>query len=128
MSAYASGVFDDVVAVQLENVSFDGIHHIEIVLPGIFGYGLRHSTDHEILTESVHCLPVHGLSQFTPMGKTLLHQRHQRLVAQGPQELLEIHGLHFEMTFRRGDQDVAKVRLQGHQRTGFKIMVPAVLD
>lgn len=88
------GVLVDITTVQVQNPSFHCVDSRKIMRCHVFLDSLWHSTHEQILSETVHSLPVKRL----PHRPSFLEVHDdfivQQLLVNSPHEFFEIHGIH----------------------------------
>ena len=95
-------------------MTFDGIHFCKVPRGSVFGYGLRHSTNNEVLAEIVQRLSVevtHGLAFL----ELLPNIGHQDFVAHSPKEFFKVHGVHLYTVLLGWNDNVLNVFLDRYE-------------
>ena len=120
--------FPDIGTVQGENVPFPGVGRLKAqIVIQICRYALRHAPDNHVLLEEQHGLPMDGLFKRLLLGETFLDICRKGLFATRPKEFLEIHGVHGDGVFLRGNENIRYVFLDADKRTRFDDVVTTVL-
>lgn len=128
LGSVACGVyFVEIILIQRYDGTLYTVHLFQIVGFKISGHSLRHTADKHIQPKIAHQLAVRGVTHGRPAVKTSLEQPDCGGVPQCPPELLVIHGKHVEFDFLARNQDVPDILTDRNQRTGFHVIISAVL-
>ena len=112
----ARGVdLDEIVEVELDNLTFLLVDIGEVVGVEIGVHGLWHTAYKHVKAEIAHELAADSIAQGLASKEGFAQKGHCGSVAHGPTELLVVQGIHGDAGFLAGDDDALGVLLDGEQ-------------
>ena len=116
----------NIVPIQSQDAPLGFVGSLEVFPVQIGKDRLWHPAYQKVLAEVVHHFSVERRAKRFSCFKAMFNERYACLISHGPEELLEVHGEHFNMLLFGWNDDILNILLQADQRAGFQKVIPTI--